>query len=86
MYGFVWSRSVLEGLAEIYVAAAGPERDRMATGIEAFNSRIARAPLDVGESRGDGGRLAFIPLLAVWFEVNNSTQRVEVTGVARYGV
>ena len=85
MYECDWPRSVLDELADIYVSATGPERDRMASGIEAFNGRLARDPFDVGESRSGGNRLAFIPLLMVWFNVNKTTRRIVVTGVARYG-
>ena len=85
MYDCVWSRSILDELADIYVSATGPERDRMASGIEALNSRLARDPFDVGESRGDEDRLAFIPLLMIRFKVNIAARRVLVKGVARYG-
>ncbi len=57
----------------------------MASGIEAFNGRLALDPFDVGESRSGGNRLAFIPLLAIWFDVNKTARRIVVTGVARYG-
>ena len=85
MYEYVWFRGVLEELADIYVSVSRQERDRMAAGLEAFNGRLARDPFDVGESRDDGLRLAFIPLLMVRFKVNSVTRYVLVTGVARYG-
>ena len=85
MYECEWSRSIPDELADIYVSASGLERDRMASGIEAFNGRLGRDPFDVGESRSGGNRFAFIPLLMVRFDVNTTTRRVSVTGVARYG-
>ena len=85
MYECDWPHGVLDELAVIYVSATGPERDRMASGIEALNSRLTRDPFDIGESRSGGDRLAFIPLLMVRFDVNKTARRIVVTGVARYG-
>ena len=85
MFKSLWSRSVLDELADIYVSATSPERDRMASGIESLIGRLASDPFDVGESRDDGDRLAFTPLLMVRFNVNTAAYRVLIKAVARYG-
>ncbi len=85
MFEYRWLETTLDKLAEIYVAADASERDRMAAGVEAFNARIAADPLEVGESRFGGYRVAFPPLLRVYFHVDESTRRVRVMEVTRYG-
>jgi hypothetical protein len=85
MFEYRWLESVLDKVAEIYVALEGPDRDRMASGIEAFDARLAADPFDVGESRAGGFRVAFPPLLEVVFHIDEATRQVRVTDVARYG-
>ena len=85
MFDYRWLESTLDKLADIYVAADAAERERMAAGVEAFNARLAVAPLDIGESRVSGYRVAFPPLLRVYFHVDESNRRVRVTDVIRYG-
>ena len=85
MYTVFWRRSLLDHLADLYVAADVSERERMARGVEGLNRRLSREPYEVGESRGGRFRIAFLPLLAVVFEVNESEQLVRVVSVSRYG-
>lgn len=85
MFDYHWLEAALDQLAEIYVAADSSERDRIASGVEAFNARLASAPLDEGESRMGGYRVAFPPLLRVYFRVDERTHRVRVADVTRYG-
>ena len=85
MYDFRWLDSALDALADIYVAATVPDRERMATGVERFNRRIALNPNDVGESRDGGYRVDFPPLLVVYFHVDDMRREVEVTFIARFG-
>ena len=85
MFEYRWLESTLDKLANIYVAANAAERERMAAGVEAFNAQLAVDPLDVGESRVGGYRVAFPPLLKVSFHVDESNRRVRVTDVIRYG-
>lgn len=85
MFDYRWLESALDKLAEIYVAADSSERERIAAGVEAFNARLATAPLEEGESRMGGYRIAFPPLLRVYFRVYEATHRVRVTDVSRYG-
>jgi hypothetical protein len=85
MFEYRWLESALDKLADIYVMLELPDRDKMAAGVEAFNARLASDPLNEGESRISGFRLAFPPLLQVVFHVNENTRQVRVTDVTRYG-
>ncbi len=85
MFEYRWLNSVLDKLAGFYVAANVPERDRMAGGVERFNARLVTEPLEIGESRDGGYRVAFIPLLMVLFHVDVANRQVRVTDVIRYG-
>jgi hypothetical protein len=85
MFTVIWKTATLDRLADLYVAAGVPDRDRMAAGVDALNARLAADPLDVGESRSGVLRLAFPPLLAVSFLVDEANRVVRVTGVSRYG-
>ena len=85
MYKVIWKSIILDKLAAIYVAADPAERDRMGAGVESFNARLAVDPLEVGESRSGGYRVAFPSLLEVYFHVNVAMRRVQVTDVTRYG-
>ena len=85
MYTVIWKSLLLDRLAAIYFAADVAERERMAVGVEAFNAQLAADPLDVGESRVGGYRVAFPPLLKVSFHVDEANRRVRVTDVIRYG-
>lgn len=85
MYTVFWRRSLLDHLADLYVAADVPERERMARGVEGLNRRLKSEPHEVGEARGDRFRIAFPPLLAVVFEVDEAEQVVRVVSVNRYG-
>ena len=62
-----------------------PNRDRIASAVEAFNNRLASDSLAIGESRGGGYRVAFLPLLMVYFHVDDMTHQVRVTDISRYG-
>lgn len=63
MFEYLWLETTLDKLADIYITLDVPQRERLATGIEWFNERLAEDPLDVGESRVGGFRVAFPPLL-----------------------
>ena len=84
-YEYRWLETALDKLAALYVDADVAERDRMAAGVERFNARLERDPLDVGESRVGGYRVAFPPLLKVSFHVDVVNRRVRVLDVIRYG-
>ncbi len=85
MFEYAWLEPVLDELATLYVAADRRERDEMAAGVAAFNAQLASDPMGVGESRSGGRRVAFPPLLCVFFRVDYADRRVWVTHVSRYG-
>ena len=85
MFDYRWLESALDKLADIYVAADTLDRERIAAGVETFNAQLAADPLDIGESRVGGYRVAFPPLLQVYFHVNEANRQVRVTDVIRYG-
>ena len=84
-YRVVWVAGLLDRLAELYISAEPADRDRMAVGVEHFNNRLAADPLSVGESRQGNHRVAFPPLLHVYFRVDQSSRVVWITRVNRYG-
>ena len=85
MFRCDWFATALDELADIYVHAEVVERDRIGDGVAAFNSRVADDPFAVGESRDYDFRIAFPPLLCVYFRVSVSDRQVRVTRVTRYG-
>lgn len=85
MFEYRWRDATLDKLAAIYVTLGLPDQDRMAAGVEQFNARIVADPLSVGESRSGGYRVAFPPLLRVYFHVDPVHRLVRVTDVVRYG-
>lgn len=85
MFTVTWLDAALDKLADLYVAANPMDHDRMAAGVDALNRRLARRPLDEGESRGGELRVAFPDLLAVRFRVNTAARAVRVVAVGRYG-
>ncbi len=84
-YAVVWKTSLLDRLAEFYVVADPADRDRMGVGVEQFNEQLAADPLGVGESRMGGYRMAFPPLLHVYFRVDSVERVVWITRLNRYG-
>jgi hypothetical protein len=67
MFTVIWTKRSLDLLAEYYVDATPDNRSRMAAGVESLNQKLATDPLEVGESRSHGFRVAFVPLLIVGF-------------------
>ena len=84
-FTIVWKSTVLDRLADFYVASSDAARQRMARGVENLNRRLAQDPLDVGESRHGGYRVAFPPLLMVTFSVDESSRTVRVVHIVRFG-
>ena len=85
MFEYKWLELALKTLSDIYVTLDLADQDRMAAGVELFNARLATDPLAVGESRVGAYRVAFPPLLRVYFYVDEVARRVEVTDAIRYG-
>ena len=57
----------------------------MADGVDHLNAQLAADPFEVGESRADGLRVAFPPLLCVSFTVDKARRTVRVAKLFRYG-
>lgn len=85
MFAYRWREATLDKLAGISVAANLPDRDRIAAGVEQFNSRLSTDQSGIGESRGSGYRVVFLPLLMVYYHVDDVTRQVRVLEVIRYG-
>ena len=85
MFRYQWFTTALDKLADIYVNADSEEREQIADGVEAFNAQLASDPLGLGESREYEFRVAFPPLLAVYFWVDIPTREVRVMNLLRYG-
>ena len=85
MYRVIWLDSTLDDLAIIYVSCALDLQRRMVAGIDALNRRLARNPLEEGESREGRTRLTFTGLLMVRFWVDITDRVVQVHAVERYG-
>ena len=85
MFQYRWRAATLDKLAAVYITLSLPDQDRLAAGVEPFNAQLAADPLQVGESRVAGYRVAFPPLLQVLFYVDEAARQVEVTNVRRYG-
>src|SRR4051794_23937238 len=85
MFTVTWLNTPLDRLADAYVSGSPADRERMAVGIDALNSRLRSDPLDVGESRSEGFRIAFAPPLAVGFHVDEAGRDVTVMMVKLTG-
>lgn len=85
MFALIWTERALDQLADVYVAVAQDERDRIAAAVDSFNQRLQSDPLSEGESRSNGFRIAFLPLIAVMFRVSEADGVAHVTRVRRFG-
>jgi hypothetical protein len=85
MFAVVWLHEALETLADIYVALDLNDQGRIAAAVAAPNTRLARAPLEKGESRSGPYRITFIDGLVVRFWVDESAGIVRVSAVAQFG-
>jgi plasmid stabilization system protein ParE len=81
MFDLTWEDTALNQLADAYVAADPEERERMAAGVEALNTRLRADPLAVGESRTGGFRMVFVSRVAVLFHVSEANHTVRVVRV-----
>lgn len=85
MCALIWSGNALDQLADLYVTMTPDERERVTGAVEALNQRLRDDPFAEGESRSEGLRITFIPMLSVGFNVLESARTVRVTRVVRYG-
>ena len=62
----------------------GPDRAQITAAADAIAIVLGQDPLSVGESRGGNLRILFMPPLAIYYQVDSTTQKVIVTSVWRY--
>jgi hypothetical protein len=85
MFSVNWSDYALDLLADVVVSLDLAMQDELTTEIERLNRRLAKNPLDEGESRNGPFRLTFMGSLAVLFRVDTTRDVVEVSEVKWYG-
>ncbi|HEX3149451.1 MAG TPA: hypothetical protein VHR66_15360 [Gemmataceae bacterium] len=78
MYSVIWTKFALDQLAEVYIGLDLDHQDRLASSIEAINRRLAREPVNEGESRDADKRITFVDGHAVLFRVITTSQVVRV--------
>jgi hypothetical protein len=85
MFEYQWLESALDKLTSIYTGLDLDGQDRLAGAVDRFNFRLRSDPLDVGESRTGGYRVAFVSFLLITFHVDPARRRVRVVDVVRFG-
>jgi plasmid stabilization system protein ParE len=79
-YRVVWGPRAEDLLAAVWLAAA--DRNRVSQAVATLDRLLARAPLELGESRASSvQRVAFEPPIGIEFEVVEDDKRVIVQGV-----
>jgi hypothetical protein len=78
MHEVIWRDTALDALADAYVAADRPTRDRIEAAVVRLNSRLAESPESEGESRPDERRITFAAPVAIIFRVDEAALRVRV--------
>lgn len=79
MWAMSWMDYALDRAADAYIRLDLDGQALLAGALENLNARLRSDPLDVGESRDRGYRIAFIPGLVVYFKVDPVARRVTVT-------
>jgi len=80
-YRVEWLQEAYNELLEIWLAADSELRAEITTATHTLDTHLATDPNQVGESRSGDGRIAFVPPLAVLFELQPSNQIVWVLHV-----
>jgi hypothetical protein len=78
MFRVRWERRALDELTDLWTQADSALRQDITAASHTIDRRLARDPLNEGESRPRGRRITFIPPLAVFFRVENDGQTVSV--------
>jgi hypothetical protein len=81
MYRVVWRRSALDEMAALWIDADTTLRESITLAAAEIDSLLADSPNEVGESRPNNRRIAFVPPLGFLFQVNSETHRVIVIHV-----
>jgi hypothetical protein len=78
MFALIWRDAALDELADAWVAADPSTRDEIERVVKGLNRRLGNDPLQVGESRFGGYRVAIEAPVAIVFHVDASDQVVHV--------
>jgi hypothetical protein len=85
MFDVDWADYALDCLADVVVTLDLDTQDQLAKAIETLNRRLAKDPLNEGESRNGPYRLTYVGSLSVLFRVNSAKGTVQVTEVKWHG-
>jgi hypothetical protein len=79
-YHVFWTPSALNELAALWLDADA-NRAAITAAAASIDALLVDSPDEVGESRADQRRIAFVTPLAILFEIRSSDQRVVITHV-----
>lgn len=80
MFAVIWYDPALDAMADAYVTADLPTRDRIERAVTRLNAELASDPEALGESRsGQGQRIAYESPCAIRFTVERADRVVRVT-------
>lgn len=78
MYKVLWTESALGELATLWLEADSGLRQAITAAQAQIDHLLERAPEEVGESRPENRRVAFVPPLGVVFSVRELERLVKV--------
>jgi len=70
VYRVLWLQSALTQLSAIWVDAASPLRAIVTETVRQIDSELRRDPVNLGESRSERSRIAFVAPLGLLFRVD----------------
>lgn len=80
-YTVVWKPGAERALAELWMEAT--DRKAVTDAADAIDALLHVGPLDVGESRGQGGRILVVRPVAVYYDVAEDDRLVAVWALWR---
>jgi hypothetical protein len=83
MYLAVWSEHALDDLADVWVSANPPVRERIETAVRRVNLILRDFLDEFGESRDKGRRIGFVEPLIVIFRIIRESATVRIDHVWR---
>ena len=86
MYTVHWSKTALDELTELWLAADSSQRERITSVIESTDRQLSIDPLAVGESREQGRRVFFEPPLGMALRIDEVDRIVQVLHVWRISI
>ena len=81
MFRVQWLQSALTQLSAIWVEADPPLRARITQATHEVDRELRTDPLNLGESRSESSRIAFVPPLGVLFRVDAQSRLAVVESV-----